>query len=852
MIKFKRMLPVLLATLFIAGCSGSDEDLVTIDVQDYSQEEEGKTYDVDNGELDFKFDADTTQFSVTNKKNGQVWYSNPQNIEEDTIANGSNKDALYSTLIVKYSDSKGQDFSYDNYAFSIKDKRYSVEELKDDSGKTNGIKVLYTVGDVQKTYIVPLAITEERMNSFCEKMSSSDANKIKNFYRRIDINKLRPNDDKDALLEQYPDLEETKVFVMRDGQSDTKLEMFQKMFESAGYNKEEYEYDSSRIHVDLATGKAAFNIPVYYTLEGDQFVVRVPMNEIEYYKDYPITNLTTLPFFGAAGTDENGFIFVPDGPGGIINFNNGKTNQAEYYNQVYGADLCITRDAVVDESEVSYPVIGMAKNGGSFLSTIECGSSYAIVEGDIAGRLNSNNSVKFTYTMLHGENMDISGKSDVTVRNYEKSLPEEDIIQRYLFIESDNYVDMATAYREYLMKKYPTLADKTDDKLPFVLEMIGCVDGKEHILGIPVTKDLPLTRYEDADTIATELSDSGISDMALKYTGFSNGGVHNSTMKSVNLSGRLGSKGTLQDFVTNALGKGNDVYMDANFQYVFRNSLLDKYMVNRDTCKFVSRELCELSYYSPIYFAELPEEYEYYLARPEYAMETVDNFSEYIDEDLGTKSISIDDISMELSGDYNYKHPVSREKMLNMICDKYKELADKGFKVMTNSDYFYNIPYSDVVTGMVLNNKSFNIIDETIPFYQIALHGIVKYTAEPLNLSQNAEDTFLKSAEYGAGLYYTITKENAEVLQDSKYTEFFATDYSKWKDTIIDEYNRFSKDFSGTYDDYIVKHEKLAENVYRTEYESGLAVIVNYNYSPYNYKGTEVPERDYIVEGGVK
>ena len=100
-------------------------------------------------------------------------------------------------------------------------------------------------------------------------------------------------------------------------------------------------------------------------------------------------------------------------------------------------------------------------------------------------------------------------------------------------------------------------------------------------------------------------------------------------------------------------------------------------------------------------------------------------------------------------------------------------------------------------------------------------------------------------------MYYTVTKENAEVLQDSKYTEYFATDYSKWKDTIVEDYNRLSKDFEGVYDEFIVDHKKIASNVYRTEYESGLAVIVNYNYNSFDYTGTTIPARDYIVEGGV-
>lgn len=850
MIKIKRLLPIVIAVLFAAGCSSSEGDDAFIDVQDYSEEAEGKTIEISNGNLDFSFNADTTQFSVTNRKNGQVWYSNPQNAENDALANGSNKTVLSSTLVVKYSDEKGQDFTFDNYASSIKEKRYSIEELKDDSGKVNGVKVLYTIGDIQKEYKIPTAISEERMEKFCSAMDSSDARKLKNFYRRIDINNLRPNDNKSELLEQYPDLAEMKLYVLRDVKASAKLEAFEELFADAGYTAEDYAYDKERVNVTQTHDKAAFNIPVYYTLENDQLVVKVPMNEIVYYKQYPIVRLTTLPYFGAAGTDKDGFIFVPDGPGGIINFNNGKTNQASYFNQMYGDDLAITRDAVVDESHVSYPVIGMATDGGSYLSTIESGSSYSIVEGDVSGRLNSYNSVKFSYTMLHGEDMDISGKSDVTVRTYEKGLPQEDIVQRFMFVESDSYVDMAAAYREYLMDRYPTLADRSDDNLTMVLEMIGCVDGKEHVLGIPVTKDLPLTKYEDADSIVSDLSESGIDKMDVKYTGWSNNGVHNSTMRKVKLSSRLGSKKKLTDFVSNATDKGYDVYMDANFQYVYKNGMFDKYRVNRDTSKFVSRELCELSYYSPIYFAELPDEYQYYLARPEYAMGNVDSVASYI-EGIGTKNISFGDISKELSADYNYKKAVSREAAMNMITDKYQELASGEHKVMTNSDFFYNIPYSDVVTGMILNNKKFNIIDEAVPFYQIALHGLVNYTAEALNLSQNSEDTFLKSVEYGAGLYYTVTKENAEVLQDSKYTEYFATDYSKWKDTIVEDYNRLSKDFEGVYDEFIVDHEKIASNVYRTEYESGLAVIVNYNYNSFDYKGKTIPARDYIVEGGV-
>lgn len=851
----KRMffiLSVVLVMMFAAGCGDSNDDSKLIRIQDYSQETPGKTIDIVNDKLEFHMDADTTQFNIVNKSNGQIWYSNPQDAAADTLAGGANKDMLYSTLFVQYSNAKGESLSFNNFTYSIENKHYSIVETKDESGNVNGVKVLYTVVNIKKSYMVPMAITEERMDDFCSKMSNADSKKIKNFYRRVDIDNLRAADNKDELLEQYPDLAETKVYVIRDKQSDSKLQMFHEMFKSAGYNADEYEYDESRINAKNDTEKAVFNIPVYYTLEGGELLVDIPMDEIEYYDKYPITYITTLPFFGAGSSKEDGYMFVPDGPGGIINFNNGKTGQAAYYNQIYGADLGISRDSVVDESKSAYPLIGISKNGGSFICAIEEGSSYAIVESDISGRINSYNSVKYTYTMLHGEDMDISGKSDVTIRAYEKGLPKEHLKQRYMFLDSDNYVDMASSYRDYITRTYPTLAAdtseaKTDSSL--VIEMVGCVDGKKHILGIPVTKDLSLTKYKDADAITTELVDNGVKNLIVKYSGWSNNGIHNSTMRKVKLSGSLGSKRTLKKFIANAEANNVELYMDSNFQYVFKNKLFDKFMVNRDSCKFVSREVVELAAYNPIYFAQMPEEYEYYLTRPSYAMKNIDSVADYV-SGLGGGNLSFGDMSTELSGDYNYKKNVSREAAMNMLTDKYKELADSGTKVMANSDYFYNVPDSDIITGMVLNTKSFNIIDETVPFYQIALHGIVNYTAEPMNLSQDAKETFLKSAELGANLYYTITKEPASTLQDSKYTEYFATDYSMWKDTIINDYNRFSNDFNGTYNQYITNHEKIADNVFKTEFGNGVSVIVNYNYNDFTYNSTTVPARDYIVEGG--
>ena len=62
---------------------------------------------MENEHLKFVLDPETTQFSVTEKASGKVWYSNPQDLSGETIANKATKSALQSTLMIKYGTMNG-------------------------------------------------------------------------------------------------------------------------------------------------------------------------------------------------------------------------------------------------------------------------------------------------------------------------------------------------------------------------------------------------------------------------------------------------------------------------------------------------------------------------------------------------------------------------------------------------------------------------------------------------------------------------------------------------------------------------------------------------------------------------
>ena len=119
----------------------------------------------------------------------------------------------------------------------------------------------------------------------------------------------------------------------------------------------------------------------------------------------------------------------------------------------------------------------------------------------------------------------------------------EGIVQRYSFIDSGDYVDMAEDYRSYLKDKYGDYLTVNDDtETPVALEIIGAVDKVKQVFGVPVSSPLELTTYKEAQEMVEELYGEGLSNMSVKLSGWMNGGVQQKMLDSVNLISDLGSE----------------------------------------------------------------------------------------------------------------------------------------------------------------------------------------------------------------------------------------------------------------------------------------------------------------------
>jgi len=308
---------------------------------------------------------------------------------------------------------------------------------------------------------------------------------------------------------------------------------------------------------------------------------------------------------GAGGWDDEGYLFVPDGSGALIYFNNGKHNQQFYNSVVYGWDEGLVRNAIVTDSRSPFPVYGIQKNGNTLLCIIENGASYANVRADVSGRNSSWNFVSARFSMVHSELMNISGRSQREVFQYERSLPEgESITLRFIVCEQDGYVGMAKEYRKWLLNRFPSLNKRQESGIPVAIEIPGAVNKTQHLLGVPLDLPLKLTSYNEAAGMIEDFAEFGWKNVSIKLNGWFNRSVDHSIPTKIKLIKRLGSKNDFINLVDTAKQKGYELYPEVDFFFMKDKKPFDGFNLYRDASRYINRERIQRYPYSFVWFGE--------------------------------------------------------------------------------------------------------------------------------------------------------------------------------------------------------------------------------------------------------
>ena len=789
---------------------------------------EGMVLVSENDNLKLYTNLETTEIAVYNKNDGSITYSNPQDRDTHT-GTGINASNLSSTLAVTYYNKAGNVATINNYDMSIKNGQFETESIKD------GIRYIYTLADEDSiASIVPYYISEDGLNKVMEKSSDYDARTVKGKYKL-----------------------ENGTYVLNDSAKKSKvgMEKLNKIFEKAGYTEEDYAKDMEGHEEDESL---SITIPLEYRLTDKGLEATVKAADIEEHRNVYISQIDVLQFFGAASNKAQGYILVPDGSGALINLNSG--NQATAYNQaIYDIDPVAQNYVVIEETECArLPIFGIKADDNAIFARITAGDAIASVNADVAGKLNNYNYAYASFNVREKELLNMFGvqgsKSDIPV--VEKSLYKIDLSVSYSFLTKDDasYSGMARTYRKQLIDEGILKETNQSESVPLYLDIIGGVEQKKHIMGIPYEGVCAMTTYDEASEIVDNLYDSDITNLRLNYQGWFNGGIYHDVADKIKLIGSVGSKSDLESLNKKLEDKGGKLFMDVAFQKVSHES--KRFTSVLEASKYYSGYVVELGATDPSTVRQTSnlewyDEMIYYMISPKFLNRYVDKFASKITK-YDVSGINLTDLGSVLTSDKKRSELINRQQAENIVIGQYEKLAETKKNLMETGGNEYSLKYVSDIIDAPTSYSAYYIIDEQVPFYEMVIHGSISYSGEAFNLMDDDldDDFVLNCIEYGIAPRFTLSYKDPSKMKYTSSADKYSVLYTTWLDKAKEMYGNINEALKDVDGSAMINHEKLDNGLIKVDYENGKTIYINKTSQDITVDGNTVKAKNYLKTGG--
>ena len=620
---------------------------------------------------------------------------------------------------------------------------------------------------------------------------------------------------------------------------------------------------------------ASFLISINYTLnENGELYFEVPMSAPYYVNNnpnYSIKAITPLRYFGAGDITNNGYIFFPDGSGTVVDFDNIRTIQANYYSSTYGNDYgyATLTPSKAHLEQVTMPVFGQVgetkanektkeitgeetiTNG--FFAIAEEGSALMNINFMSASSQHKYATTSATYCPHPMDMRDLSQSLSAGVKgmyyivskatyegNYRTKitmLTDEKLTEYEPNAYAPTYVGMANCYRNYLIQKgvINQLADKaTDKQLPLYIEVLGAMDVTQRILSFPVVVSTPLTTFDNIATMYSELAGAGVRNINFRLNGFANGGMSFTYPVKVSWQSSLGGDKGLKELVSYAnetnskaeQGYNLGIYPDFDFLYIHKTDFFSGVSYSENAALMVDNRYASKQSFNAI--LQVYESIYAMVVSSDSYEDLYERFNkEYSKYDLDT--ISVATIGAELNSNFDSENSINRETSLKYVDRLLSKMASE-YSIMTDVGNVYALKYADHILNAPIDSSHYKYSSYTVPFYGMVLHGYVNYAGSPINYSGTADYDILRSIENGASLQYILCYDNSNYLKaDPLLSKYYGVDYKNWKELIVEQYEKVNSAIGDVQNDVITDHRVLISErvVEREEAISNYATLIN-------------------------
>lgn len=789
-------------------------------------------------------DGKTLNLKLEDKNTRKVWNSTVQ---------GSKEASELAMLNISYLGEDNNLYEWDTYTYCTEIGSYTINQIE------NGVQIKMNINEGES----------ERFNEYYPQKMSPD--RFENFFIAGIKNLVDSGELEQATADKYKMTLELlyKKSVMENCYAvsfngtppRSAVRQLIALAKLLGYTKEMLIEDSEAMGLTVTfVEPAAFDITVEATLEGDDFVFRVPTQEMVSGNDYyTIQNIKVLPNFGAAPVVdyEDGYIFVPDGAGALFEFNTFDPAVPEYKRPVYDNDFFTDYYFMPEYSEeLMMPVFGMTYGEGTasthgFLGIIERGAETSYIHAKLGSTSKESpsayNKAYASFDVTQYMNVRVYGPYELSSPTYlaDSGVLDIDYCIRYkLFPDTVTYYDMAAVYKNYLMQEWNVNELIYPDKAKLYLDFIGALSLTERILGIPHDTHYSMTTYEELTDIINDLSDM---NLALQYSGFFNGGFENKLNNRANLVSSNGSKKELENLKQLTKDRNIDLFFETSLSKIYDKG--NGFSAKTHAIYNYNNYPAEIYRYSPAIgifngWFDYWEVYKYYLLSPRYLDGVVDDF---LKDAKAYDKLSITDLANFNYADYRFNKTISTYSASMIVDNNLNKLsAEKDLSL--NNPFMKNLIYADYAEDISRESSNYATLRTTIPFRQLVMNGLTQVTTENVNMSSYSYSYYvLQSVELGVYPKFTLSVKSVDVLKETKNDNYYATEYVNQKNTINNVYEECNVawDQIGTME--ITNHTILQDNVFCTEYASGVSVITNYNLHSVVVDGKEIAALDYLL-----
>jgi hypothetical protein len=586
---------------------------------------------------------------------------------------------------------------------------------------------------------------------------------------------------------------------------------------------------------------------------------------VEATESNKLTSIDVAPFFHAPSAGAEGYFMVPDGEGALMDWN-AVPKAGEYRGFVYGRDSAImvyqknnnlqdirlpvfgaqfkapmpqTEDETVAPAEVNTN----ARLG--YTAIITRGAARAAINANIRGGSNPYHHAYTEYIYREIANVEVDRKTELQpyVEPSHTTIPLQ--TTRYVLMTGEelDYVDMAQVYRNYLQNECGLTNKTKADSAPLVVELFGGVMKQQFVMGFPVDQVVALTSYEDARNIVKMLKTAGIDELIINYTEWQMDGTGAAIQESLKAESKLGGNKGLQSLIDLCKQENISLYLDVNSTRMAKNAW--GYNTRVDSASSVRWDPA-MQFQINVNTGKANKLETTFLLKP-YKMLAVSEMLAQSADDFDVTGLSSSALGEMLYSDFAKKGTTTRDHAEYFWKDAIAALQQAKGELLLSGGNEYALGNATMILDSPSGNSGYLCETRVIPFYQIALHGIVPMTTNPLNNADNSREAFLHAIETGTYLKWDWTARNQDELVETSYNDIISSHYENWMDLAVAQYKEAQGLLKLVSDCTIVEHEQVSADVVRVLWSNGTEVFVNYGSTAAEIDGIQIGAENFAM-----